>query len=194
MISWLAVFRDSTVPPRVVPGDPGLRVVPARVMAFGAAVMGWTAMMVVIVFGTVDAVKGIVLEPTTNWPASSRDSTVPSIVVPGAPGLREVPAMATAVGAAVIAWPAIVVMSCVGAGDTKDTVLEPTTRADGSKCIGVPDTVMGGAPGVKVVPATAMAFEAAVMTCPAMLVVIGIGALGVKGNVDVPMTKADEPR
>ena len=103
------MFRDSSIPSSVVPGAPGLRVVPATAMPFGAAVIAWPATVVVIVSGILDA-RGIVFEPTMNCPAVSRDSVVPSIAVPGAPGLRVLPAIATVFDAAVIFWPAMVVM------------------------------------------------------------------------------------
>ena len=105
--SWLAVFKDINVPSIVIPGAIGIRVVPATMTAFGAAVTAWPPMEVVIVCGDSWA-KGMVLEPTINWPAVSRDIVVPSIVAPGSPGLKVLPAMTTAFGAAVIAWPAIV--------------------------------------------------------------------------------------
>ena len=98
----LAVPKDSNVPSSVMAGAPGIRVVPATATAFGAAVMTWPAMLVVIVSGTCDP-KSIALEPITNWPAELSDSLVPSIVVPGAPRLRVLPTIAIALGAAVIA-------------------------------------------------------------------------------------------
>ena len=190
-ISWLAVSKDSSVPSSVMPGAPGVRTVPATVTAFGAAVIAWPATFVVIVSGTFDA-RGIVLEPTTNCPAVSRDIIVPSIAVPGAPGLRVLPAIATAFGAAVIAWPAIVVIS-VGTPGARGIVDVPTTRADEPKWIGVPDTVIGGDPLVRVVPASATASDKAVITWPAIVAVTGFGSPE-RGTVDVPIMRADEPK
>ena len=101
-INSLAVFKDSNVLSSVIPGAPGIRVVPKTIIAFGAAVMTWPAMLVVNVSRTFDP-KGIVLEPITNSPAELRDNIVPSIVVPGAPGFKVLPAIAIALATAVIA-------------------------------------------------------------------------------------------
>lgn len=85
---------------------------------------------------------------------------VPETMIGGAPGVKVVPAITRAVGVAVMTWPAIVAVrrSGLGFSGTRGTVdvLVPTMGADGPKCIGVPDTVIGGAPGVSVVPAMEM--------------------------------------
>ena len=128
-----------------------------------------------------------------SWLAVFKDSNVPSSDTPGAPGARVVPAIVTILGAAVIAWPPIVVVIWGRGSRASGTVDVPTTRAEGPKYIGVPDTVMGGDPLVKVVPATMIASDEASMTWPAMVVVIGPVFLE-KGTVDVPITRADEPR
>ena len=47
----------------------------------------------------------------------------------------------------------------VGISGVRGTVDIPTTRADTSRCIGVPDTVIGGAPGISAVPAIEMPSE-----------------------------------
>ena len=51
--------------------------------------------------------------PSNNWPDLSSATGVPPIVTPESPGFIVVPAIAIAVGAAVMAWPAMVVrMRC----------------------------------------------------------------------------------
>ena len=62
-------------------------------------------------------------------------------------------------GAAVMALSAIVVMSGAGILTGSEIVLLPTTRAEEPSDMRVPDTVIGGAPGVRVVPATDMPLE-----------------------------------
>ena len=191
--SSLAVLRDRNVPSRVVPGDPGVRVLPAMRRWLGAAVRGWLDMDMVVVRGVFVEGRGIVWAFRRNWPAGLRDRVVPSMVVAGAPRLRVLAAIATAFGAAVMAWPAMVVVMGTGAGVARGSVLVPTMRAEDASCIGVPDTVIGGAPLVRVVPATAIAFGAAVMTWPAIVVVMELGPAEGRGTVDAPIMRADGP-
>lgn len=54
--------------------------------------------------------SAIVFECTTNWPAVVTDTSVQSIVLPRAPGVKVVPANVTTVGAAVMIRPALVVI------------------------------------------------------------------------------------
>lgn len=189
----LAVLRERNVPEMVVPGDPGVRVLPAMRRWFGAAVRGWLAMDVVVVKGDFVEGRGMVLALRRNWPAGLRERVVPEMVVAGAPGLRVCPAIAMAFGAAVMAWPAMVVVMGCGAGFARGSVLVPTMRAEDASWIGVPDTVIGGAPLVRVVPATAIAFGAAVMTWPAIVVVMELGPAEGRGMVDAPIMRADGP-
>lgn len=140
----------------VVAGAPGLRVVPASATAFGAAVMAWPAMVVVMGVGArAGAARGSVLVPTMRAEDASRIG-VPDTVIGGAPLVRVVPATAIAFGAAVMTWPAIVVVMELGPAEGRGMVDAPIMRADGPSCIGVPETVIGGAPAVKVVPAMEM--------------------------------------
>ena len=70
--------------------------------------MAWPAMMVVSGSGRLEA-RGIVFESMIKEPAVFRATRVPPIVAAGSPGFMVAPAIATAFGAAVIAWPAMVV-------------------------------------------------------------------------------------
>ena len=70
--------------------------------------MAWPAMLVVSVSGRPEA-RGMVFESTIKEPAVFRATRVPRIVAAGSPGFIVAPAIATAFGAAVIAWPAMVV-------------------------------------------------------------------------------------
>ena len=111
-------------------------------------------MLVVIVCGIFsDARRDIVFEPTTNRPSVSRDSAVPLTVVPDAPGLRVLPAIAITSDAAMIAWPPTVVVMWVGTSGARGTVDVPIIRAVGPNCMGVSDIVIRGTPLLKVVPA-----------------------------------------
>lgn len=93
-----------------------------------------------------------------------KDSSVPSSVVPGAPGFRVVPATAIPFGAAVMAWPATEVVIVSGTVDARDIVLEPTTNCPAVLSDStVPSIVVPGAPGLKILPAIATAFDAAVI-------------------------------
>lgn len=56
----LAVLRERNVPEMVVPGDPGVRELPAMRRRFGAAVMGSLAMDVVVVKGVFVEGRGMV--------------------------------------------------------------------------------------------------------------------------------------
>ena len=51
--------------------------------------------------------SAIVFESTTNWPAVSKDTNVPLIILPG---IKVVPANTTAIGTAVVVLPAMVVI------------------------------------------------------------------------------------
>ena len=156
--------------------------------------MAWPPIVVVIGFGDAFS-RAMVLEPMIRWLEASNDSIVPFSVVSAAPGVKVVPARAMILGPAVMAWPAMVVISWFVDGSlTRGIVLLPMTRAGEQKCIGVPDMVMGGAPLVRVEPAIAMPFEAAVKTWPAILAVNGAGTLGARSTVEVPTTRADESK
>ena len=66
-------------------------------------------------FGRVDPLSHqlqvvIVIEPTTRWPAVSRDNAVPSSVTPKTPGCEVVSATSIAVVAPVMVWPATVII------------------------------------------------------------------------------------
>ena len=59
----------------------------------------------------------------------------------------------TALASAVRAWPPTLAIKGLGLGGVKPIELVPITMADGPRDMGVLETVMGGAPGVRVVPA-----------------------------------------
>ena len=67
----------------------------------------------------------MVSEFTTDWPTVFKDTSVPLVVLPGAPGFKVVPANAAAVGAAVMAWPAMAVMKWVGTSEGDSTPYPP---------------------------------------------------------------------
>ena len=96
--------------------------------------------------------SGIVLVPIISSPAEFKDTNVPLRLVPGAPGVSVKLPTSTAIGSAVIARPATVVTKCSGTSESRDIVLDPMMRADEPSDIEVPDTVIGGAFGVNVVP------------------------------------------
>lgn len=83
---------------------------------------------------------------------------VPETVSGGDPLVKVVPATTIASGEALIEWLATVRVTG-SVSPERGTVLVPMMRADESRCIRVPDTVMGGAHGVKVVPAIEMPWE-----------------------------------
>ena len=78
------MFKDTSVPSMVVPGAPGVKDVPASIIAVGTALMGWPAMVVMNGYETSEGdsspnpsnisplepalslVSGIVFDPTTN--------------------------------------------------------------------------------------------------------------------------------
>ena len=81
-----------------------------------------------------------------------------------------------------------------GVVDTRGTVLVHIARADDPKCICVPDTVIGDAPLINVIHATAIAFGAAAITWPAIVKIIGVGFPEARGTVDVFITRANESK
>ena len=186
-------MREIGVPPTTTLEAPGVKTVPAMAILSLAAVMSRPPIVVVIELGDADS-KDNVFDPAIRWLAVSKDSNVPSSVMPGAPGLRVMPAREIMFDAAVMAWPAMVVIICFGAGVMRGTVLVPIMRADEPKYIGVPDMVIGEAPLVKVEPAIAILSKAAVTTWPAIIVVIGVGTSSARGTVDLPMTRLDGSR
>lgn len=72
-------------------------------------------------------------------------------------------------------------------------VLVPTTRSDGLNETGVPEMVMPGPPGTRVVPAMAKPVGLAVNVWPASVKTALVG-IDRRGIVLVPMTRPDEPR
>jgi len=84
--------------------------------------------------------RAIVLEPIISSPDESKDTGMP---------LRFMFA------SAVTTWPAMVAIkgAAVGVGVANEAELVPMTRTDEPSDIGVLDTVIGEAPGVRVVPA-----------------------------------------
>lgn len=138
----------------------------------------------------------MVFEPTTNSPAGSRDTGIPPKVTPGAPEDRVEPATSTPFGAAVTASPATVVMDGVVSSAGSETVLLPAMRAMKPSDMGVPDTVIGGVPGVRVVPATEMPLESRWTASPAIVVTwpaIVRSEYRRIAIVLVPITRADAP-
>ena len=89
----------------------------------------------------------------------------------GGRGVRVVPAIVIPLELAVMMWPAMVVVVGMGVLWVRGIVLMPMTRADGSRCTGMPDMVIGGAPGVKVVPAMDMPCESGWITWLFMVLV-----------------------
>lgn len=122
-----------------------------------------TASLATVVMNGVVSSAGseIVLLPTMRATEPS-DMGVPGTVIGGAPGVRVVPATEmplesrwTASPAIVVSWPAIVRSEYRAIG----IVLVPITRADAPRDTRVPDTMIGGAPTVRLIPAIEMPSE-----------------------------------
>lgn len=151
-----AVFSDMSVPFSVIPA-PGVNAVPAISTAVGAAVRAWLARVVInwpviVVIGAAEG-RGIVADPMMRA-EEPREIGMLEIVRAGAPGVRVVPAISTALGRMVMAWLARVVIICEGNAFVRGIgVPVPITRPDEPMDIGVPEMVMAGAPGVRVEPA-----------------------------------------
>jgi len=183
------VPSDMTVPAIVIGGAFGVRVVPAIFTPFDRTVTDWPA---AVMTGTgVRPGRGTVDVPTTR-PLFPREIEVPEIVIAGAFGVRVIPAIATPFGRMVAGCPAAVITGAVvGAG--RGIVDVPTTRPLFPREIGVPEIVMAGAFGVRVVPAIATPFGRIVAGCPAA-VMTGAGVRAGRGTIDVPTTRPLFPR
>ena len=123
-----SVLKDRSVPSTVMPGAPGVKVVPATVKAVGPAVKTCPLPRVVVIDDdegvsarnpspavsspgpAVPLCRAMVLDPMMSWAAVLRDTSVPSIVTCGAPGVKVLPPMDILSGAAVMVWPPIVVV------------------------------------------------------------------------------------
>lgn len=171
--NWTALFMDTSVllmvvtgadgsidigtPDTVIAAAPGVSVVPATTTALFVIVKAWPSILVVVGFGSL--AKVMVLEPTTRMGDSGVISVpVPGNAIGGAPAVRVVPATMTESCPIVTICPSMSVVVCLASFEARDKVLEPTTRTDDLYAIGVPERVMGGAPGVNVVPAMTTAF------------------------------------
>lgn len=152
-IKELALFRDTYVPEMVVPGAPGVSVDPAIARPVGAAVITWEPMVVVRGLAVGVEVRVMVWELRMSWLAVFRDTSVPSIVIPIAPGVSVDPPIWTFVGLAVMVWLPMAVTNNCSVGVGSGMVLDPMRKAEDPREIGVPDTVIAGASGVSVVPA-----------------------------------------
>jgi len=110
---------------------------------------------------------GMLIVPTIRTEAP-KDTGVPAIVVPGPPGVRVMPPIATPPdGSVVIFWPAIVARTgAVEGAILMGIVLLPTTSPDGPSETGVPNIVIAEAPGAKGVPSTSMPDDPAVTLSP----------------------------
>lgn len=124
----------------------------------------------------------------------SIDIGTPDMVIAAAHGVSVVPATATVLCSIVNVWPSIVVV--VGFGSlARVMVLEPTTRTGGdSGVIGVPVPVIviGGAPAVRVVPATMTELCPIVIICPSMFVVFCLASFEARDNVLEPTIRTDD--
>lgn len=134
--------------------------------------------------------KLTVLPPITRPPEDPRDTLVPDMVTGGPPGTIEVSAKTKPAGLAVNVWPPTVKIDDGG----RAMMLLPTTRPADPSEIGVPDMVIGGAPGIRVVLSTTNPFPdgAGVIICPAT-VAIGVATGAGKGTVLLPTTSPREP-
>jgi len=183
------VPSDRTVPAIVIGGAFGVRVVPAIFTPFDRTVTDWPA---AVMTGTgVRPGRGTVDVPTTR-PLFPREIGVPEIVMGGALGVKVVPAIATPFGRTVAGCPAAV-MTGAGVSVGRGTVDVPTTRPLFPREIEVPEIVIAGAFGVKVVPAIATPFGRMVAGCPAA-VMTDAGAGTGRGTVDDPTTSPLAPR
>ncbi len=126
--------------------------------------MSWFFIVVVVSCGM--ATREMELGP--------RDATergMPEMVRGGDPGVRVTPAISAAVGRRVMAWFARVVTRIFGNAFGRgigDSV--PRARPDGLMEIGVPEMVMAGAPGVRVVPAMETPFGRSCASWPFIVV------------------------
>lgn len=102
---------------------------------------------------------GIETEPMISAEGPN-DTGEPETMIPGAPGVSIEPATDIPVGSCWNTSP-LRVVTCPVARDKGGRVIctekEPTTRLPEPRAIGVPDTVIGGAPAEIVVPAIEMA-------------------------------------
>lgn len=98
-------------------------------------------------------------------------------------------------GTAVMARSAMWVVIIYGTFDVRVIVFEPTINCPAvPRDCTVPSTVAPGAPGLGVLPAIAITFDAAAIAWPPIIVVIWAGTLGARGIVDVSIARVDEPK
>ena len=145
---------------------PCASVVPAIGNAVGFAVKVTVPTVKIDVDVGDEAGRGIVLLPTTKA-ATPNEMRVPEMVIAGAPGVKVEPAMMTTPGGQEV--------MIGGAG--RGMVLVPMTMAEDPIEMGVPDTVIPEAPGVRVEPSIKTApGTPEVMICPPAVSISGIGA------------------
>ena len=115
--------------------------------------------------------RSIVLPPISNNPPVPKLIGLPEIVIPGPPAVRVVPAIEKAVGFGVNVWLAIV----RAVGDRLIVLLPMFRIPEGFRLMLVPEMVMPGLPGERVVLAILKPEGFAMKVCPAAdkMVVMG---------------------
>ena len=135
-----------------------------------------------------------VLDPTTSLPSGCRMTDVPATVVPGPPGTRVAPLIATADpdGAAVNARPSTEKVFGAGVCPAALMVLDPTTKFPPMpKLIGVPEMLVAGPPATRVAPSTTTldGNGPAVKVNPSAVIMLDVGVSGESFTVDDPPIK-----
>ena len=146
---------DIAVSDMVKGGEPGNSIVPAIEMPFESGRILWPFRVFICpgLHGCCPGrVMGIEFVPIIKFNGPS-DIEVPCIVSEDAPGVKVVPAIEIAFESvwklwafSVVTWPA----TKGKGGRAYATELGPTMKAFGPRKIGVPATVIGGAPGVRI--------------------------------------------
>lgn len=166
--------RDMDMPDTVIAAAPGVMMVPAIERPFRIGCIARPAM--VATDGAEVAIGiGIVFSPTTK--ADPTNIGVPEIMIGGSPGAMIVPAIEIPLETCLISLPSNVVTDGTSGIDSNGVMGVPAMITDGRSAAGVPDIVIGDAPGVIVAPAMATPLVSGIIALPSM-VKIGLSAGG----------------
>ena len=158
--------RDSRVPSTVKGGAPGVRVEPATTTLLGPMVSFWPPM--VIMLGVWIGVGRAWVEVPITSPEGPSEMGVPDMVIAGPFAVRILSSIMRPLLLLVKVSPLIMRVlgvgeeTCVGSG----MVEVPITMLEPAREIGVPETVIPGAPGIRVWPDTTTPDGIGVIVCP----------------------------
>lgn len=179
------------VPEMVIRAPPACKIVPATATPVGLAVKVWPPTTKVAEGAFALGIVAVEL-PTMMFEGPT-EIIVPEIVIAGPPTGTVLPDMITPPGTAVKVWPATVKAEELGVSVGMAIVDVPTMRPELPSTKGVPDMVIAGPPGDRVLPAMTTPPGTAVKVCPATVKAEELGFGAGRAIVDVPTTRPELP-